>query len=179
MCKCKCFHQVSISPCSPVTKPVCGEWPVSCFLLSCQLSGQTKRTRPVTKRGGIYGSMQAGGRRTPPASIPQPFPQPPSKECHRSLCVNRQPAVWDVRQNRSHVCISFTSTKIPKPLLARHWHPRLNRMLTCVYTCLAISSWTLLFKLEHELIVHISLAPDCGWPVSSTDTFHFVRLRQR
>lgn len=50
---------------------------------------------------------------------------------------------------------------------------------TCVYTCLAISSWTLLFKLEHELIVHISLAPDCGWPVSSTDTFHFVRLRQR
>lgn len=171
MCKCKCFHQVSISLCSPVTKPVCGEWPVSCFLLSCQLSGQTKRTRPVTKRGGIYGSMQAGGRRTPPASIAQPFPQPPSKECHRSLCVNRQPAAWDVRQNHSHVCISFTSTKIPKPL---HAYSHI-----CVYTCLAISSWTLHLKLEHELIVHISLAPDWGWPVSSTDTFHFVRLRQR
>lgn len=67
-------------------------WPVSCFLLSCQLSGQTKRTPPVTKRGGIYGSIQAGGRRAPcfPPS-PQPSRKPPSKECHRSLCVNRQP----------------------------------------------------------------------------------------
>lgn len=57
----------------------CDDLTLSCFLLSCQLSGQTKWTPPVTKTGGkgggIYGSMQAGGHHTllPPFLRTNPF----------------------------------------------------------------------------------------------------------
>lgn len=49
---------------------------LSCFLLSCQLSGQTGRLLSQ-RRGGIYGSTQAGGHHT---LLPPFLRTNPSKE---------------------------------------------------------------------------------------------------
>lgn len=74
--------------------------PISCFLLSCQLSSQTKRTPPVTKRGGIYGSVQAGA--TAPSCL-HSSAQTLSKE---SLCVIRQPATLQNERHQTQLGLS-------------------------------------------------------------------------
>lgn len=83
---------------------VCPAWPhaapISCFLLSCQLSSQTKRTPPVTKRGGIYGSVQTGA--TAPSCL-HSSAQTLSKE---SLCVIRQPATLQNERHQTQLGLS-------------------------------------------------------------------------
>lgn len=109
---------------------------VSCFLLSCQLSGQTKRTPRVPQREGIYGSG-----RNPPSAPSSPFAFPTvlflSKQSHGRLSVNRQQRrpQLDVRQYHTHGYSSFTTSEISTPLPFLISHNTIS-----VHTCFVISS---------------------------------------
>lgn len=138
--------KVSICLGGTVSKPVCDEWPVSCFLLSCQLSGPDKEDSSCHKERGNLRLHAGLGSLHPHASNPQPSRNP----LQRSATGASVSTVWDVQQNLIH---KYRNTQT-SPLLAPQWHPHLNHALLGhirVHACVAISSWTLLLKLEHNV----------------------------
>lgn len=109
----------------------CLYWPVSCFLLSCQLSGQTKRTPPVMQRErGIYGSgwnpWRPRGRSPPPCTprTPSNLPTTPFKG------VPQQPLCQQAAKRRRAESQAHT---YPKLSLTHQWHSCLNHTSTVIY----------------------------------------------
>lgn len=109
---------LSMFTCGVRLQSLADELTLSCFLLSCQLSSQTKWTSPVTKSGGEFMAPCRPGSPHPPASIP--LHKPLQRRASVGADSRQRCRIRGIKHNCS---IPQTSTRL-KRFLPDLWHPQ-------------------------------------------------------